>query len=106
MRVNLGQLESAEGRDDLALEQFRMALTLDREQPFAQLGAAAVLMRLQKFEPAAPLLEKAASHPAVATEAHYLQTRLHAVTTGVDDPEYLGKVASEAPSSPKRAGRV
>ena len=97
MRVNLGQLESAEGRDDLALEQFRMALMLDREQPFAQLGAAAVLMRLQKFEAAAPLLERAAKHPACAAEARYLQARLRAATTGVNDPEPLGKVAAEAP---------
>ena len=98
MRVNLAQLESAEGRDDLALEQFRMALTLDREQPFAQLGAAAVLMRVQKFDAAASLLEKAAKHPALAAEASYLQARLRAVTTGVDDPKPLREVALQAPN--------
>jgi tetratricopeptide (TPR) repeat protein len=97
MRVNLGQLESAEGRDDLALEEFRKALKLDPNQSFAKLGAAAVLMRLQKFEAAAPLLEQAAKHPACAVEAHHLQARLRAVITGVDDPEALRKILSEAP---------
>ena len=96
MRVNLAQLESAEGRDDLALDQFREALMRDPGQPFAQLGAAAVLMRLQKFEAAASLLEKAAKHPAVAAEASYLQTRLQAATTGVDDPKPLREVALQA----------
>ena len=56
MRVNLGQLESARGDDRLALEQFREALQREPAQPFAQLGAAAVLIRLGNYDAAEPLL--------------------------------------------------
>ncbi len=97
MRVNLGQLESSEGRDDLALEQFHLALQRAPDQAFAQLGAAAVLMRLGKFDAAAPLLAQAAKSPVAAAEAKYLQARLLGATGGNDDPALLREAAMQAP---------
>ncbi|MEO7319646.1 MAG: hypothetical protein ABIZ56_11710 [Chthoniobacteraceae bacterium] len=97
MRVNLGQLESAEGRDDLALEEMRKALALSPDQPFAQLGAAAVLIRANHLEAAEPLLAKAEAHSVVANECRLLHASLLRIRTGADITPALREAAMAAP---------
>ena len=98
MRVNLGQVESAAGRDDLALEQMRLALTLAPEQPFALLGAATVLVRLNQPDAAEPLLAKAETHPVLATECRMLRASMARLRTGADIAPLLREAALAAPT--------
>ena len=97
MRVNLGQVESAEGRDDLALEEMRRALTLAPNQPFAQLGAASVLIRANQLNAAEGLLAKAETHPVVANECRMLRASLTRIKTGADITPMLRDAAMAAP---------
>jgi Tfp pilus assembly protein PilF len=97
MRVNLGQLESAEGHDELAIEQFREAIKRAPDQAFAQLGIAAMLIRLQKYEEAEPFLAEAEKHPAVAAECANLRAALIRVKTGADTSAMLRAAAEQAP---------
>ena len=98
MRVNLGQIESAEGHDDLALEEMRKALTLAPEQPFALLGAATVLARLNQLDAAEPLLAKAETHPVLATECRILRASIARARTGADIVPMLRDAAMVAPT--------
>ena len=97
MRVNLGQLESAEGRDDLALEEMKKALTLAPDQPFAQLGAAAVLIRANQLDAAESLLAKAETHPVVANECRLLRASLTRIKSGADITPMLREAALAVP---------
>ena len=98
MHVNLGHLESAEGHDDLALEEMRKALTLDPNQPFAQLGAAAILIRLNQLDSAESLLAKAETHPAVANECRMMRVSLAHIRTGADMAPMMREAALAAPT--------
>ena len=98
MRVNLGQVESAAGRDDLALEEMRKALTLAPEQPFALLGAATILVRLNQLDAAEPLLAKAETHPVLATECRMLRASIARIRTGADIAPMLREAAMAAPT--------
>jgi tetratricopeptide (TPR) repeat protein len=97
MRVNLGQVESAEGRDDLALEEMRRALTLAPNQPFAQLGAASLLIRANQIDAAERLLAKAETHPVVANECRLLRASVARIKTGADITPMLAEAALGAP---------
>ncbi len=99
MRVNLGQLDSAEGRDDLALEEMKKALTLAPEQPFAQLGAAAILIRANQPGAAESLLAKAETHPVVANECRLLRASLAKIKTNADITPMLHEAALAAPAN-------
>ena len=98
MRVNLGQVESAEGRDDSALEEMGKALTLAPEQPFALLGAATVLTRLNQLDAAEPLLARAETHPVLATECRMLRASIARIKTGADITPMLREAALAAPT--------
>ena len=98
MRVNLGQIESAEGHDDLALEEMRKALMLAPDQPFAQFGAATVLARLNQLDAAEPLLAKAETHPVLATECRILRASITRARTGADITPMLRDAAMIAPT--------
>ena len=98
MRVNLGQVESSAGRDDLALEEMKKALTLAPDQPFAQLGAAAVLIRANQLDSAETLLAKAETHPVVANECRLLRASLARIRTGEDITPMLREAALAAPN--------
>lgn len=97
MRVNLGRLESAEGHDDRALEQLREALRREPGQPFALFSAASVLVRLGQLDAAEPLLDKAAAHPALATECRILRATLRKLKTNGDIAPELREAAESAP---------
>ena len=97
MRVNLGQLASAAGRDDLALDQFRAALERAPDQPFAQFGAAAVLIRLSQYDDAEPLLAKAESHPFFATDCRLLRASMQRLKSGADILPEIRAVAESTP---------
>ncbi len=96
MRVNLGQLESSEKRDDLALEEMKKALALAPDQPFAQLGAAAVLIRLNQLDAAESLLAKAETHPVVVSDWRLLRASLARIKTGADITPMLRDAAVAA----------
>ncbi len=99
MRVNLGQLDSAEGRDGLALVEMRKALALAPDQPFAQLGAAAVLIRTGQLDAAEAFLAKAETHPVVANECRLLRASLVKITTNADITPLLRQAALAAPTN-------
>ena len=99
MRVNLGQLESAEGRDDLALAEMQRALTLAPDQPFAQLGEASVLIRLNQLDAAEALLAEAETHPVVANECRLLRASLLRIKTKADITPMLREAAMAAPTN-------
>ena len=98
MRVNLAQVESAEGHDDLALEELHRALTLAPDQPFAQFSAASVLVRLNQPDAAEPLLAKAETHPVLATECRMLRASIARIKTGADIAPMLREAALAAPT--------
>lgn len=98
MRVNLGQVESAEGRDDLALEEMKRALTLAPDQPFAQIGAAALLIRANQLDAAESLLTRAETHPVVANECRLLRASIARIRTGADITPMLREAALAAPT--------
>lgn len=99
MRINLGQLLSADGQDELALEQFREALRRAPDQVFAQMGAAAVLIRMQRFAEAEPFLASAERNAALSAECRHLRASMLRATTGADPVPELRQAAREAPRS-------
>ena len=99
MRVNLGQLESAEGLDDKAFQEMSRAMTLAPDQPFAQLGMAALLIRANQLDSAETLLAKAETHPVVANECRLLRASLNRIKTGADITPMLHEAALAAPTN-------
>jgi protein O-mannosyl-transferase len=97
MRVNLARLESESNRDDLALEEMRKALTLAPNQPHAQLGAAAILIRANQLDAAEALLAKAETHPVLVNECRLLRASLTKIKTGADITPLLREAALAAP---------
>ena len=63
MYVNLGQLESSEGRYDLAIQAFQKALQQKPDSHFAQLGLAATYLRMREYPQARAQLEKTLQVP-------------------------------------------
>ena len=98
MRVNLGQLESAEGFDDKAFQEMSKAMALAPEQPFAQLGMAALLIRANQLDAAETLLTKAETHPVVANECRLLRASLMRIKTGADIMPALREAALAVPN--------
>jgi len=97
MRVNLGQLESTEGHDEAALEQFQIALSKQPDLSFALLGMAAVDVRLGRFEAAREYLRRAEQHPEVAIETRQVQAALEVRETGRNSIMLLQEAAQLQP---------
>src|SRR5207245_2951623 len=63
MLINLGVIESAEGRQKDAIEHFTIALQRSSDQPFALLGLAAAHLRSRDFVKSREQLDKASRIP-------------------------------------------
>jgi cytochrome c-type biogenesis protein CcmH/NrfG len=97
MRVNLGQIESTEGHDEAALEQFQLALARQPDLSFALLGMAAVQVRLGRFEAAREYLRRAEQHPELAVEALHVRAALEVRETGRNSIPLLEEAAKLRP---------
>jgi len=69
MIINLGTLESSEGRQKIAIAYYQNALKESPDQPFALLGLAAAYMRAHEYENARATLQRARIIPFVHAEA-------------------------------------
>ena len=72
MLINLGGLESSEGKLEDAAIHFHAALQKKPEQPFAIINLAAIALKQNDFKLARELLERAAKMEAVCAQAHEL----------------------------------
>ena len=72
MLINLGGLESSEGKLEDAAIHFHAALQKKPEQPFAIINLAAVALKQNDFKLARELLERAGKMEAVRAQAHEL----------------------------------
>ena len=72
MLINLGGLESSEGKLEDAAIHFHAALQKKPEQPFAIINLAAVALKQNDFKLARELLERATKMEAVCAQAHEL----------------------------------
>jgi len=72
MLINLGGLESSEGKLEDAAIHFHAALQKKPEQPFAIINLAAVALQQNDFKLARELLQRAAKMEAVCAQAHEL----------------------------------
>ncbi|MGB8354428.1 MAG: tetratricopeptide repeat protein, partial [Chthoniobacteraceae bacterium] len=69
MMINLGALESSEGRQNTAIAYYQNALTENPDQPFALLGLASAYQRAHDYENARATLQRARIIPLVHAEA-------------------------------------
>jgi tetratricopeptide (TPR) repeat protein len=99
MRVNLGQLESAENRNEEALSQFRIALEKEPNLSFALLGMAALHVRLGHYDEARDFLARAEQHPEIAPDARQVRVALEYRESGRDTTDLLREAADLAPLS-------
>ncbi len=97
MRVNLGQLDSAEGRDDIALLDFQEALRREPELAFAQFGMAAVQIRLGHYDEARRYLDLAQKSTVLAAQTRQMRASLDAIETNKDPLDELRAAAEDAP---------
>lgn len=72
MLINLGALELAEGRLDLAKKNLAAALHKEPGQPLAVINLAVVALRQNDFKTARELLTRATQMPLVDAQAHEL----------------------------------
>jgi tetratricopeptide (TPR) repeat protein len=72
MLINLGELESSEGKLQDAAVHLHAALQKQPDQPFAVLNLAAVALKQNDFKLARELLTRATGMPLVAAQAHEL----------------------------------
>lgn len=82
MLINLGALDSSEGRFDAARQNLQKALSKDSEQPFAILELAAVAVKQGDFKAAHELIDRATKMPLVEAQAHELRAVLENKETG------------------------
>lgn len=96
MMINLGQLESSEGHQDLAIADYKKALDKRPDQPFALLGLAIAYMRARDFDNSQALLDRAKVIPFLRGEALKDEAALEYQKTGqVDLPLLLKAVTLE-----------
>jgi protein O-mannosyl-transferase len=99
MRMNLGSLESSEGRNDLALAQYREAIERSSDLPIVWLSYASVLLRQRDFEGARRALEKAEASPMIAAECRQTRAVLEHLETGADTGNVLREAVELAPKN-------
>ena len=97
MRMNLGALESSEGRNDLALAHYREAIERSPDLPIVWLSYASVLLRGRDFDGARSALEKAETSPMLAAECRQTRAVLEHLETGADSGNVLREAVELAP---------
>ena len=78
MRVNLGNLEAAEGHPDRALAEYAEALRREPNLSFAHFAVAAVHLKLRQFAEARAALDRADASPGLEAEKLELRATLDA----------------------------
>jgi len=99
MHMNLANVESAAGRQDLALAQYREALQRAPEQAGIWLGYANVLLRARDFDGARAALEHAQTSPLLAAECARTRAALDHLETGRDSGNLLRDALRLAPQN-------
>ena len=99
MHMNLGNVESAAGRQDLALAQYREALRRAPEQPMIWLGYASVLLRTRDFDGAREALAHAEKSPLLAAECSRTRAVLDHLENGHDSGNLLRDALDLAPQN-------
>jgi len=84
MRVNLGNLEAAEGLPENALAEYAEALRREPDLAFAHFGVAAVQAKLSHFADARAALDRAASAPGLDAEKLQLRAALDFAEKKID----------------------
>ena len=97
MHMNLGNVESAAGRQDLALAHYREALRRAPEQPMIWLGYANVLLRARDFDGAREALAHAEKSPLLTAECYRTRAALDHLETGHDSGNLLRAALESAP---------
>ena len=69
VEINLGLLESSEGRQKIAIAHFENALRESPDQPFALLGLASAQMRSHHYDKAREILPRAEKNPLIRADA-------------------------------------
>ena len=99
MEINLGQLESTEGRQDIAIAHFQNALAERPDQPFALLGLAGAYIRARDFDKARGQLQRARIIPFVHALALEKLAALEYQQSGTVRLDLLSKAASLEPDN-------
>ena len=97
MHMNLGNVESATGRQDLALEQYGEALRRAPEQSMIWLGYANVLLRTRDFDATREALAHAEKSPLLTAECFRTRAALDHLETGHDSGNLLRAALESAP---------
>ena len=97
MHMNLGNVELAVGRYDLALAQYREALRRAPEQPMIWLGYASVLLRTRDFDGAREALRHAEKSPLLTAECYRTRAALEHLESGRDSGDLLRDALHLAP---------
>ena len=99
MRMNLGNVEAAAGRTDLAVAHYREALARAPEQAMIWLGYANVLLRTRDFPAARAALAEAKKSPFLTAECRQTRAILEHLETGRDTGDLLRDALDLAPQN-------
>src|SRR5205814_9231958 len=97
MLINLGGLESTEGRFDLAKKNLMAALSREPGQPLAVISLAVVALKQDDLKTARELLPRAAQMPFVDAQALELLAVLESKEEGLANPLRLRLAARTGP---------
>jgi Flp pilus assembly protein TadD len=99
MYINLGVLELTDGHAQLAIGEFRKALTLSPDQPFGLISLGSAYVRTRQFELARQQFEKALAFPITRAEAFQALAVVEYQESGKDRLDLLEKAAQLAPEN-------
>lgn len=97
MLINLGGLELSEGHTRLAIEEFKNALALSPDQPFALVSLGSAYLRNKEFDLARHQFEKALNIPITHAEALRDMVILDYQQSRTDRVDLLQQAAALAP---------
>jgi Tfp pilus assembly protein PilF len=89
MRMNLANVESAAGNNELAIRHYRTAIERAPEQPIIWLGYANFLFRARDFSGAREALGQAEKSPRLAAECRRILAAITHLETGTDSSRLL-----------------
>jgi tetratricopeptide (TPR) repeat protein len=107
-QMSLGDRLAAEGAIDAALDHYRAALALDRDNPVHRRAVALLLLQVQRFAEAERHLDELLERNPVDAEANLLRARLAARRGVVENAEayYQRAIYGRWPSGAEQAQRL
>jgi predicted Zn-dependent protease len=99
MLMNLGNVEFAAGRQDLAVAHYREALRRTPDQPVIWLGYASILLRAHDFEGAHKALQRAETSPLLKPDCLVLRATLENAESNRDPGDLLRQAVAAAPDN-------